>query len=89
MPVLVKIVNRYDEIENQRLVSSEGKNFMTKADKMIKGTNDAFKTILSSLYQKDIIDADAEMKVYDMMLKADGIVGDNLIMKGDSGSNEE
>ena len=34
------------------------------------------------LYQKDIIDADADMKVYDLMLKADGIVDDNLIMKG-------
>ena len=33
-------------------------------------------------------DADAEMKVYDLMLKADGIVGDNLIMKG-SDNNEE
>ena len=28
------------------------------------------------------MDSDADMKVYDMMLKADGIVDDNLIMKG-------
>ena len=81
LPVLIKIVNRYDEIENQRLVSKEGKDFMIKADKMIKDTNGAFQSILSSLYQKDIMDADAEMKVYDLMMKADGIVGDNL-MKG-------
>lgn len=82
LPVLIKIVNRYDEVENQRLVSKEGKEFMIKADKMIEGTNNAFKSILSSLYQKDIMDADADMKVYNMMLKADGIVEDNLIMKG-------
>ena len=49
---------------------------------MISDTNTAFKTILSSLYQNDIIDADADMKVYNLMLKADGIAGDNLIMKG-------
>ena len=55
---------------------------MIKADKMIAETKEAFETILSSLYQKDLIDADAEMKVYDLMLKADGIVGDNLLMKG-------
>ena len=55
---------------------------MTKADKMISDTNKAFETILSNLYQNDIIDADADMKVYDLMLKADGIVDDNLIMKG-------
>ncbi len=88
LPVLIKIVNRYDEVENQKLVSKEGKDFMKKADKMIEGTNNAFESILSSLYQKDIMDADADMKVYDMMLKADGITGDNLIMKG-SDNNEE
>lgn len=82
LPVLIKIVNRYDEVENQKLVSKEGKTFMNKADKMIGETNKAFESILSSLYQKDIMDADADMKVYDLMLKADGIVDDNLIMKG-------
>ena len=81
LPILIKIVNRYDEVENNDLNSKEGKEFMKKADKMIADTNTAFKTILSSLYQKDLIDADADMKVYDMMLKADGIVGDEL-MKG-------
>ena len=82
LPVLLKIVNKYDEIENKNLISKEGKNFMKKADTMIMESKSAFATILSSLYQKDLIDADAEMKVYDLMLKADGIVGDNLIMKG-------
>lgn len=82
LPILIKIVNKYDEVENQRLMSKEGTEFMKKADKMIKDTNRAFETILSSLYQKDIIDADADMKVYNLMLKADGIVDDNLIMKG-------
>jgi 5-bromo-4-chloroindolyl phosphate hydrolysis protein len=88
LPVLIKIVNRYDEVENKRLISKEGKEFMTKADKMIADTKKAFDQILASLYQKDIMDADAEMKVYDLMLKADGIAGDELIMKG-SDEDEE
>ena len=87
LPVLLKIVKSYDEIENQKLVSYEGKTFMNKADKMIGETKVAFETILSSMYQKDLMDADAEMKVYDLMLKADGIVGDNL-MKGSDKSEE-
>ena len=82
LPVIIKIVNRYDEVENQKLTSKEGKDFMDKADKMIGETGKAVDKILSSLYQKDLMDADAEMKVYNMMLKADGIVSDNLIMKG-------
>ena len=50
---------------------------------MIKDTNAAYKQILSSLYQDDITDADADMKVYNLMLKADGMDPDNLLMKGD------
>ena len=82
LPVLIKIVNKYDEVENQKLISKEGKEFMQKADKMISDTNKAFESLLSSLYQTDIMDADADMKVYNLMLKADGIVDDDPIMKG-------
>lgn len=82
LPVLLKIVKRYDEVENQKLVSKEGNDFMKKADNMIYETSKAFQSILASLYSRDIIDADADMKVYKMMLKADGIVEDNPIMKG-------
>lgn len=88
LPVLIKIVNKYEEVENQKLKSKDGKAFMTKADKMISDTNRAFSTILDSLYQSDIMDAAADMKVYDLMLKADGIVDDNPIMKG-SGDSEK
>lgn len=88
LPVLLKIVNRYDEIENKKMSSKDSKEFMKKADKMISDTKNAFDTILSDLYQKDIIDADADMKVYEMMMKADGIVEDNLLKKG-SDKNEK
>ena len=88
LPVLLKIVSRYDEIENQKLKSKEGKDFMVKADKMILETKDAFDTILDGLYQKELMDADAEMKVYDLMLKADGITGDKIIEKGSDGDEK-
>lgn len=84
LPVLIKIIDKYDEIENQRLISKEGKEFLDKANKMIDETNKAFKMILASLYQKDIMDADAEMKVYEMMLKADGIVEEDLLKGSDN-----
>ena len=83
LPVLIKITTRYDEIENTKLTSRDEKQFMTKAQNLIKDTNKAFKTILSHLYQKDIIDTDADMKVYELMMKADGIVEDNIIKKGE------
>ncbi len=82
LPVLIKIVNRYDEVENQSLKSEDGASFIKKADKMINDTNNAFQKILSSLYEKDIMDVGADIEVYNLMLKADGIVDDNQIMKG-------
>lgn len=72
LPVCVKIVGRYDEIENQSLTSRDSKEFMKNTGKLLKATNKAFRKILNSLYQSDIIDADAEMKVFNTMLTADG-----------------
>lgn len=72
LPVCVKIVDRYDEIENQALTSRDSRKFMTDSTKIISDTNKAFKKILNSLYQNNILKADAEMKVYNSMLKADG-----------------
>ncbi|MBR3134147.1 MAG: 5-bromo-4-chloroindolyl phosphate hydrolysis family protein [Clostridia bacterium] len=72
LPVTLNILKRYDEIENQRLATEEGKEFMTQTQDMIEKINGAFKTQLSNLYSSDMIDTDAEMKVFESMLKADG-----------------
>ena len=82
LPVLIKIVNRYDEVENQSLKSEDGTTFIKKADKMISDTNNAFQKILATLYEKDIMDVGADIEVYNLMLKADCIVDNNQIMKG-------
>ena len=73
LPVALKIIQKYDEIENQRLSSTEGKQFMKKSEKMIREINASFKNQLSNLYQSDMIDVDADIKLFDSMLKADSI----------------
>ena len=78
LPVTVNILNKYDEIENQSLSTEDGKKFMRDTKKMIEKINNAFKKQLSSLYQSDMIDTDAEMKVFDSMLKADGYNDDDF-----------
>ena len=72
LPTTKNILYRYDEIENQKLTSDEGKEFMKSTEKMIKNINVAFKKQLSNLYQSDMIDTDAEMKVFNSMLKSEG-----------------
>lgn len=72
LPVTINILNKYDEIENQGLTTQESKRFMSSTQNMIKKINEAFKEQLANLYQSDMIDTDAEMKVFEAMLKADG-----------------
>lgn len=72
LPVTIKIIDRYDEIENQKLSSAESKKFLQSTDKMVKEINKAYQKILADLYKKDLVDMNAEMKVFDSLLKSDG-----------------
>ena len=81
LPETINILKKYDEIENQKLSSKEIDDFMKKTKNMIKKINLAFKNQLSNLYQTDIIDTDAEMKVFESMLKSDGYDDNNLNIK--------
>lgn len=83
LPVTLKILNKYDEIENQDLSSEDSKQFMQKTKEMILKLNQSFKNQLSNMYQSDIVDTNAEMKVIDSMLKADGYDEDDFKKKGD------
>ena len=76
LPVTINILKKYDEIENQRLTTEESKKFMESTRKMVKKIEEAYRMQLSSLYQSDMIDMNAEMKVFDTMLKSDGFYGD-------------
>lgn len=87
LPVCVNIIDRYDEIENQELTSKDSKKFMNNSHERIKETSMAFKKILDSLYQNDIENSEAELKVYNQMLKADGYNSNELNVK-DGGSDE-
>lgn len=81
LPITVKIINRYDEIENNNLSSKDSKKFMTSTINMLASIDKAFRNILNNLYQKEIIDMDAEMKVFSSMLKADGFNENELEVK--------
>ena len=72
LPVTLKILTKYDDIENQRLESSDSKKVMKSTKSIIEKINKSFKEQLSNLYQSDIIDTDAEIKVFESMLNSDG-----------------
>lgn len=71
LPETFNLLQKYDEIENQNLGKSS-EEFMQKTRDMISKIKDVFKQQLAHLYQNDIIDTNAEMKVFDAMIKSDG-----------------
>ena len=71
LPETYKLLKKYDEIENQKLGAS-GDVFLSKTRSMVSKINEAFKEQLAHLYQEDMIDTNAEMKVFDSMIKSDG-----------------
>lgn len=73
LPVTVKLVDRYDEFENQRLSSDEIKKLNESSIKTISEINDVFKKFLNSLYESDVVDTNVEIKVLNSMLKSDGL----------------
>lgn len=74
LPVTIKILNRYDEIENQKLNTPESNKFMKSVQEMTEKIKDAFNEQLNNMYQSEMIDTDAEIKVFESMLKSDGFI---------------
>jgi len=72
LPVTLNILKKYDDIENQNLSTADIKNFLDKTKNMVGKVNDVFKQQLENLYQTEIVDTDAEMKVFNSMLQSDG-----------------
>lgn len=77
LPETLKLLRKYDEIENQKL-GKAGDEFMLKTRKMVSKIKVAFNEQLAHLYQEDMIDTDAEMKVFDTMIKSDGFDGSDF-----------
>lgn len=80
LPVTYRILERYDEIENQKLSTSDTKKFMNSVEGMVSKIKSAFEQQLSNIYQTEMIDTDAELKVFESMLKTDGFI-DNIDFK--------
>ncbi len=73
LPVTVKLTDRFDEIENQKLSSKQIKSFNENMSKMIEEINNVFKKFLNNLYESEMLDANIEIKVLNSMLKSDGL----------------
>ena len=84
LPVTVKLVDRFDEIENQKISSTSTQKFYESTSKTISEINDVFKKFLNNLYESDMLDTNVEIKVLNSMLKSDGLDKNSLKVKEDN-----
>ena len=81
LPVSIKILKQYDELENQGINSTDSNEFMLKVENMSEKIKQATENQLNSMYNKEIIDTNADIKVFETMLKTDGLLDNNFEIK--------
>ena len=80
LPVVLKIIEKYDEIENQEIDTEESTTMMNNTKNIVKKVNIELKRELGTLFESEIIDTEAEVKVLENMLNSEGF-GENKIKK--------
>ena len=78
LPFTLKILDQYDRVENQSLTSQESIDFMERVERMLGRVKIACEAQLNNMYDLDIIDTNADIKVFETMLKTDGLVDNNM-----------
>ena len=83
LPITIKILEKFDEIDDQNLTSKSSKEFLDRIRNLIVNIEIAFQNQLNTLYNNDLIDTNAEIKVFEAMLKSDGLLDNSISVKKD------
>lgn len=86
LPITIKILEKFDEIDDQNLTSDSSKEFLDRIRNLIVNIEIAFQNQLNTLYNNDLIDTNAEIKVFEAMLKSDGLLDNSISVKKDGES---
>lgn len=89
LPVTIRILERFDEIYDQKLTSDSSKEFLDRIRNMIINIEEAFDNQLNNLYNDELIDTNAEIKVFEAMLKEDGLLGNSILINKDGDIDEK
>lgn len=88
LPVTIRILEKFDEIEDQGLTSDSSLELLDRIRNLIVNIEIAFENQLNNLYNDDVTDTSAEISVFETMLKSDGLLGDSIGYKKDGDNNE-
>ncbi len=83
LPFTLDILDQYNTIEDRKLTSAKSKIFMKKTEELISRVDEACLEQLNDLYEGELINTNASIKVFEDMLKSDGLVDDDMQIKVD------
>lgn len=83
LPITIRILERFDEMSGQNLTSDSALELLDRIRGLIINIEIAFENQLNNLYNSDVIDTSAEIKVFETMLKSDGLLGNRIDYKKD------
>jgi len=81
LPVTLKLISRYEKLENQNLTSKESQKITVRIKTLLQDIIVSFENHLNRIYNNELEDMDAEIDVFNAVLKSDGLLNDS-IMKG-------
>ena len=66
-----KVIEKYIKLDKNKINTSEAEKLFIQIESFLKNINISFENLYQSLFSDEVIDIDAEMKVFEKVLKTD------------------
>lgn len=77
LPTTIKLLEKYVVLQNQGLRTGNIDEGMTRIENMLEKIIAAFQQQLDSLFENDVVDITAEIRVMEKMMASEGLAGTN------------
>ena len=75
LPTTIKLLEQYVVLQNQGMRVGNIDEGMTKIENMLEKVIAAFQQQLDSLFENDVVDITAEIRVMEKMMASEGLAG--------------
>ena len=85
MPTTLKLLSNYYQMETQGVKGENIAQTMLSTEKMLDAVVSGFKKMIDSLFSNNAMDAEADIKVMETLMKRDGLMTDGNVLAVSSG----
>ena len=77
LPTTIKLLERYVQMQNVGMTGDNIDSGMKQIEELLDKVIVAFQKQLDSLFERDVVDITAEIKVMEQMMSSQGLTGTN------------